>query len=202
MKVVFASNNAGKVKELQSLLNNLHFEMVPQSALSVTEIEETGLTFVENAILKARHAAQITKLPVIADDSGLIVKALHGAPGIYSARYAGKDANSANNITKLLHELRDVPEAERVAAFHCTLVYINHADDPVPLICEANWYGRISLTPSGEKGFGYDPVFYDMEQQCTAAELPLEIKNRISHRGQALQLLLKKLPEKLCLRSQ
>jgi XTP/dITP diphosphohydrolase len=202
MKVVFASNNAGKIHEMQALLNNFHIELIPQTDLGVNDIEETGLSFVENALLKARHAATLTKLPAIADDSGLIVPALHGAPGIYSARYAGVNANAKNNIEKLLQALKNTPDEKRNAAFHCTLVYMDHAEDPTPLICEGNWHGRILTSAAGENGFGYDPVFFDEQEACSAAQLPLEKKNRISHRGQALQLLIQKLPEKLCLHSQ
>lgn len=202
MKIVFASNNQGKIHEMQTLFAGLDLQLIKQSELGVDEVEETGLTFVENALLKARHAAKITGLPAIADDSGLIVNVLNGAPGIYSARYAGKNASSQHNIEKLLHELQQIPEEKRVAAFYCVLVFLNHPDDPTPLICDGTWHGRILTAPSGEKGFGYDPVFYDLQSRCAAAELPIEIKNRISHRGQALQSLLKKLPDKLCLHSQ
>jgi XTP/dITP diphosphohydrolase len=201
MKIVFASNNLSKARELFALLENINLELISQSAFLVDEIEETGLTFVENALLKARHASAITGLPAIADDSGLIVTALNGAPGIYSARYAGKKTDARKNIEKLLTDLQDVPEPERDAAFHCTLVYLAHPLDPTPLICEGTWKGFILKHATGEQGFGYDPVFYDSYQKCSAAELPLDVKNRISHRGQALQLLLKKLPEKLCLHS-
>lgn len=202
MKTVFASSNAGKIKEIQELLKNLNLDFIPQSELGVEDIEETGLTFIENALLKARHASTITGLPAMADDSGLIVNALHGAPGIYSARYAGEPSNSKNNITKLLSELKNIKDAERTAAFYCVLVYLTHPEDPTPLVCEGIWHGKILTTPTGSEGFGYDPIFYDPNTQCSAAQLPPHIKNSISHRGQALQLLLKKLPEKLCLHSQ
>lgn len=202
MKIVFASNNAGKIRELGAMFKPLNLEFVPQTELGVEEIEETGLTFVENAILKARHAAQQTGLPAIADDSGLIVSALNGAPGIYSARYAGQPSNAKKNIEKLLFEMRNISDENRHAAFYCVLVLFTSPQDPTPLICEGTWSGKILLSPTGEQGFGYDPVFFDPKNQCSAAELPLEIKNRISHRGQALQLLLKQLPEKLCLHSQ
>lgn len=202
MNIVFASNNNGKIHELQTLLKNYNLEFIPQAILGVSEIEETGLTFIENALLKARHAASVTGLPALADDSGLIVNALNGAPGIYSARYAGEPTNAKNNIEKLLFELRDVPAGKREASFHCVLAYLNHANDPTPLVCEGIWHGEILTNSIGEDGFGYDPVFYDIHEKCSAAQLPIDIKNRISHRGQALQLLLKKLPEKLCLHSQ
>lgn len=202
MKIIFASNNAGKIHEVQTLLAKFNLQFIPQADYNVTDIEETGLTFIENALLKARHASQMTGLPAMADDSGLIVDALNGAPGIYSARYAGTPTNSQKNIDKLLHELRNMPEAKRQAAFYCILVYITHPEDPTPLICEGRWQGRILTQPAGSQGFGYDPVFYDENEKCSAAELTLDRKNHISHRGQALQLLLKKLPEKLCLHSQ
>jgi XTP/dITP diphosphohydrolase len=202
MKAVFASNNLGKINEIHALTKSLDLELIPQSELGVSEIEETGLTFIENALLKARHASALTQLPALADDSGLIVRALQGAPGIYSARYAGENANSKKNIEKLLSRLEGIPDNERSAAFYCVLVFITHANDPTPLICEGLWHGTLLTAPTGDKGFGYDPVFYDTNNKCSAAQLPSETKNRISHRGQALQLLIKKLPEKLCLHSQ
>ncbi len=202
MKIVFASNNSGKIHEMQDLTKDLAIEIIPQASLNVEDIEETGLTFVENALLKARHAAKKTGLPAIADDSGLIVQALNGRPGIYSARYAGLKAEAKKNIEKLLLELRDIPFAQRGAAYHCTLVYLAHPDDPTPLICTGTWSGEILTTPTGEQGFGYDPVFFDRQHNCSAAELSLLVKNRISHRGLALQSLLEKLPEKLCSHSQ
>jgi XTP/dITP diphosphohydrolase len=197
MKIVFASHNAGKIHELQALLAEFHIDIIPQTDLNVSEVPETGLTFVENALIKARHACQATGLPAIADDSGLAVSALRGAPGIYSARYAGEKATSTDNIQKLLEQLKDVPDEERQASFHCVLVYLNTADDPTPLICHATWHGVILTNPQGKNGFGYDPVFFDMEQNQCAAELPLAIKNKISHRGKALRLLMKQLSEKI-----
>ena len=164
--------------------------MVPQTEFDVPEIEETGLTFVENAILKARNAAQHTGLPAIADDSGLEVDALNGAPGIYSARYAGEGASDEQNLTKLINTLAGVPEAERTARFQCLMVYMEHELDPTPIICQGSWEGRITEAPQGESGFGYDPVFFVPTHGCTAAELSAEEKNRLSHRGQALQQLL------------
>jgi XTP/dITP diphosphohydrolase len=156
----------------------------------VPDAEETGLTFVENALLKARNAAAHTGLAAIADDSGIEVDALHGAPGIYSARYAGAGASDQANLEKLLAVLRDVPEAARTARFQCLLVYLRHADDPTPLICQGTWEGRILDAPRGENGFGYDPVFYVPTHDCTSAELPPEVKNALSHRGQALRKLV------------
>ncbi len=163
---------------------------VPQSDFDVPDADETGLTFVENAILKARHAAQLTGLPAIADDSGLEVDALNGAPGIYSSRFAGGGASDADNLQKLLAELKEVPEDQRTARFQCLMVFMSHAEDPTPLICQGSWEGRILFAPQGENGFGYDPLFWVPGEQCTSAELPSELKNRLSHRGQALQKLL------------
>lgn len=199
MKVILASNNPGKIRELQALLEGFHLNIVPQSELGVADIPETGLTFVENALIKARHACRVTGLPAIADDSGLEVIALHGAPGIYSARYAGEAAVAQDNIKKLLTELSSVPEENRIAFFHCVLVYLAHATDPTPLICHGSWQGVILKEPQGKNGFGYDPIFFDPKLHQSAAELPLEIKNKISHRGKALQLLLTQLPEKISL---
>jgi XTP/dITP diphosphohydrolase len=192
--IVLASSNAGKVREFNQLLGGLHIEVVPQSRFNVTDAEETGLTFVENAILKARNAAQHTGLPAFADDSGLEVDALHGAPGIYSARYAGPKASDAENLEKLLAKLKDVPEERRSARFQCVLVYLRHALDPTPLICQGTWEGRILTAPRGANGFGYDPVFFVPAHACSAAELPAETKNALSHRGQALRQLLAALP--------
>ncbi len=197
MKIIFASNNSGKILELTTLLKPFNVEIIPQTSLQVSEIPETGLSFVENALIKARHACQQTGLPAIADDSGLEVFALHGAPGIYSARFAGENATSSENIKKLLSELQNVPDTHRHARFYCALVFMQHALDPTPLICEAEWQGEILTEPSGKGGFGYDPIFYDSEEKCSASGLTLEKKNLISHRGKALQLLLKKLSDKL-----
>ena len=189
-RIVLASGNPGKARELQALLADHHAEVLPQSAFNVPEAEETGLSFVENAILKARNAAAHSGLPAIADDSGLEVDALNGAPGIYSARYAGPGCSDADNNAKLLAALRDIPEAERTARFQCLLVYMRHAEDPTPLIVQGTWEGRILTAPRGEGGFGYDPLFYVQEKDCSSAELAAEEKNRLSHRGKALQALL------------
>ena len=189
-KVVLATGNAGKVRELASLLRDFGLDIVAQTDLDVESAEETGLTFIENAILKARHAAAITGLPAIADDSGLAVNALGGAPGIYSARYAGVDASDRQNLEKLLVALNDVPDGQRQAQFHCVLVYLRHADDPTPLVFHGVWPGEITRTPAGEGGFGYDPIFYVPSEGKTAAELTREEKSAISHRGQALKQLL------------
>lgn len=189
-KVVLATGNAGKVRELASLLRDFGLGIVAQTELDVESAEETGLTFIENAILKARHAASITGLPAIADDSGLAVDALGGAPGIYSARYAGVDASDRQNLEKLLVALNDVPDGQRQAQFHCVLVYLRHADDPTPLVFHGVWPGEITRAPAGEGGFGYDPIFYVPSEGKTAAELTREEKSAISHRGQALKQLL------------
>ncbi len=191
-RIVLASNNAGKVREINQLLAEQQIEVVPQKEFDIPEAEETGLTFVENAILKARHASKLSGLPAIADDSGLEVDALKGAPGIYSARYAGNGGDQANN-EKLLEALKDIPEAERTARFQCLMVYLRHAEDPTPIICQGTWEGRILTAPQGENGFGYDPVFLVPEEGCSSAELSPEVKNRLSHRGQALRKLLQAL---------
>lgn len=188
--IVLASNNAGKVREFNELLSGSEFEVVPQSDLSVPDIEETGLTFVENALLKARNAAALTGWPAIADDSGLEVDALNGAPGIYSARYAGADASDADNLHKLLQVLEDVDDENRSARFQCVMVYLRHANDPTPRIFQGSWEGRILRAPRGANGFGYDPVFYVPERNCSSAELPADIKNSLSHRGKALRQLV------------
>ena len=177
------------------MLSSLDVEVRPQSEFNVDEVEETGLTFVENAILKARHAAKISGLPAIADDSGLEVDALNGAPGIYSARYAGTDATDEQNLQKLLADLKNVPDEQRTARFQCLLVYLRHADDPTPLICQGTWEGFITQEPMGDNGFGYDPVFFVPKHNCTSAQLTPEQKNQLSHRGQALNKLLTKLPK-------
>nr|WP_241546919.1 XTP/dITP diphosphatase [Thiohalobacter thiocyanaticus] len=188
-RIVLASGNPGKAREINALLEGLGIEVLAQSEFGVPEAEETGLTFVENAILKARNAAEHTGLPAIADDSGIEVDALNGAPGIYSARYAGPGASDADNCSKLLAALKDTPEHQRGARFQCLLVHMRHAADPTPLICQGTWEGRILQAPQGENGFGYDPVFYVPTHECSAAELAPEEKNAISHRGQALRRL-------------
>lgn len=190
MKVVLATGNPGKARELDTMLAGLGLEIVPQSTLGVSEAAETGLTFIENAILKARNAAQHTKLPAIADDSGLEVDALGGAPGILSARYAGEKAGDQANLEKLLQEMKDVPDIGRSARFRCVIVYLKHAADPAPLVAEGVWEGSILRAPKGSNGFGYDPVFWVPEKGCTSAELPPDVKNRLSHRGQALARLV------------
>ena len=189
-KIVLASGNKGKVREFNEMLGGLQFEVVPQGEFAVPEIEETGLTFVENAILKARNAAMHTGLPALADDSGLEVDALQGAPGIYSARYSGPGSTDARNVDKLLEALAHVPEAERTARFQCIIVYMRHPSDPTPIIAQGSWEGRIAFERSGSGGFGYDPVFHVPELGRSVAELNADEKNSRSHRGQALRRLL------------
>ena len=189
-RIVLASNNPGKVREFNQLLSDTELEVVPQSTFSVSEIEETGLTFVENAILKARNAAQHTGLPAIADDSGLEVDALDGAPGIYSARYAGAGASDRDNLEKLLDALREVDEQQRSARFQCLMVYMRHGQDPTPRIFQGTWEGRILREPRGSGGFGYDPVFLVPDMDHASAELMPDVKNRLSHRGQAIRQLV------------
>lgn len=193
MRVVLATANLKKLAELQALLAPMAMDVAPQSAFTNVSAEETGLTFVENAILKARHAARASGLPAIADDSGIEVDALHGAPGIYSARYAGADATDQHNLAKLLAELRDVPAEKRTARYRCALVFMRWDLDPSPLICQAAWQGVIIDTPRGAGGFGYDPVFKLLDRDVTAAELAADEKNRISHRGKALRALVENL---------
>ena len=187
--LVLASGNPGKLRELKALLEDLGYDLRPQSEFAVSEVAETGTTFVENAIIKARHAAEITGLPSLADDSGIEVDALDGAPGVYSARFAGEPADDAANNALLIKKLADVPAEQRSARYRAVIVYMRHAKDPAPLICEGSWEGMIRLTPAGEGGFGYDPYFYLPEFGCTSAELSADEKNRLSHRGKALAQL-------------
>lgn len=192
-RVVLASGNSGKLREFNRLLADAHFDIVPQSEFDVPEALEDGLSFVENAIIKARNAAMFTGLAALADDSGIEVDALHGQPGIYSARYAGEPGNDQANNDKLLQELADIPEEERTARFRCCIVYMRHADDPSPLIADASWEGRILFEPSGPNGFGYDPLFFVPTHGCSSAELDPDEKNKISHRGIALNAMLEQL---------
>ncbi|AHY57858.1 RdgB/HAM1 family non-canonical purine NTP pyrophosphatase [Stenotrophomonas rhizophila] len=192
--LVLASGNAGKLKELQAMLGDLPLQIVAQGELGVSDVPETGLTFVENALIKARHASAVTGLPALADDSGLIVDALDGAPGLYSARYAGSPTNDAANNAKLLDALREVPAERRTARFYAVIVLLRHANDPQPLICEGSWEGMILDETRGSNGFGYNPVFLDPTHGLTAAEMDPAQKNAISHRALALQLLKQKLP--------
>lgn len=191
--IVLASGNPGKVREIDRLLATLDYHVVPQTELGVPDVDETGLTFVENAILKARNAAHHTGLPAIADDSGLEVDALGGAPGVHSARYAGVDASDAANVNKLLTALHNVPESGRTARFQCLMVYLRSSEDPTPVIAQGTWEGRISTAVRGSNGFGYDPVFHVPDRNCTSAELAPDEKNQLSHRGQALRVLIEKL---------
>jgi len=189
MRIVLASGNAGKVVELEQLLAGTGVQLVPQTSLGVSDADETGLTFVENALIKARHAARATGLPALADDSGICVDALDGAPGLYAARYSGVHGDSAANNAKLLRELDGVPMEKRTAYFIAVLVLLRHADDPAPLIAEGRWHGRILKAPRGAGGFGYDPLFLPDGSDLGAAEIEPALKNRLSHRGQALDVL-------------
>jgi len=189
-KLILASNNPGKIREIQSLLSGHDMEILPQALFTKEEAEETGQTFLENALIKARHAARLGGLPVIADDSGLEVDALGGAPGVFSARYAGAGASDQENNAKLLRELADVEDEKRTARFRCVMVYVRDAEDTDPIVADAAWEGRILRETRGENGFGYDPLFFVPELGCASAELPPEVKNSLSHRGQALRLLV------------
>jgi len=202
-KVVLASGNAGKLKEFQALLASCGFDVIPQSELRVPEADETGLSFVENAIIKARNACEHTGLPAIADDSGIEVDALNGKPGIYSARFSegwqGQRASDERNNLFLLNQLDNIALEQRGARYQCILVFMRHAEDPTPIICQSSWEGHILTEGIGENGFGYDPLFFVQDQQCSSAQLDKSVKNRISHRGRAMALLLAQLqsPEKL-----
>jgi XTP/dITP diphosphohydrolase len=189
-QIVLATSNKGKIAELQTLLSPLPIEWIPQSELDIPDAEETGKTFIENAILKARHASKLSGLPALADDSGLVVDALDGAPGVYSARYAGENATDEERNQKLLDELKDVGPFERSAAYHCVLALVEYEDDPVPLICHGIWEGSILTESRGTNGFGYDPIFYVPTHKKSAAELSTAEKNSISHRGQVIDQML------------
>jgi XTP/dITP diphosphohydrolase len=192
-KVVLATGNPGKLREMRAILQAMPLEVLPQSEFNCPDAIEDGLSFVENAIKKARHACAFTGLPAIADDSGLEVDALQGAPGIYSARYAGEGASDERNLQKLLLELKEVPQEKRGARFRCVIVYMRHERDPSPLICEGSWEGQIADDKQGGNGFGYDPIFYVPALDCSSAQLSAVQKNAISHRGQALRALAEKL---------
>jgi XTP/dITP diphosphohydrolase len=194
-KIVLASNNAGKVREINQLLASEQITVVAQKEFNIPDVVEDGLSFVENAIKKARHAAGLSGLPAIADDSGIEVDALNGAPGIYSARFAGPGATDEANLQKLLSHLKAIPDDQRSARFQCLLVYMRHPEDPTPVICQGTWEGRILHQPRGENGFGYDPIFYVPTHDCSSAELEPAVKNSLSHRGQALKKLLHALSE-------
>ena len=194
-RIVLASGNKGKLREFSELLADCAITVLPQSDFGVPEVDETGLTFVENALIKARNAAAHTGLPAIADDSGIEVDALQGAPGIYSARYAGPGADDAANNRKLLQVLEDVPDARRTAHFYCAIAMVRHAADPAPMVAIGRWDGRILDAPTGAGGFGYDPLFRVETHGCSSAELPPAVKNSISHRGQALAALVRQLED-------
>ncbi|WP_160063978.1 XTP/dITP diphosphatase [Psychromonas sp. L1A2] len=196
-KWVLATGNQGKVKEMSELLNSFSIEVLPQSQFNVPDVPETGTTFVENAIIKARHAAKLTGLPAIADDSGLEVDFLNGQPGIYSARYAGETATDRDNIDKLLNKLEGINPEQRKARFQCVLVYLRHALDPTPIICQGTWEGSITESVEGKNGFGYDPVFWVESEQSTSAQLDKQRKSELSHRGKALTQLVDLLKEQL-----
>jgi len=194
-QVVLASNNKGKVKEINAVLEALSIKVTPQSKFNVEEAEETGLSFVENALIKARNAAEHTQHPAIADDSGIEVPALDGRPGIYSARYAGIGASDEENLNKLVNDIKDLPEEDRIAQFVCVMVYMRHANDPIPVISQGIWKGTLLTEPRGQNGFGYDPIFFVPTHNCCSAELSSEVKNQLSHRGQALRQLVKLMHE-------
>jgi XTP/dITP diphosphohydrolase len=194
-QLVLASGNPGKLRELSAILGELGYQLHAQSEFDVEEVAETGTTFVENAIIKARHAAALTGLPALADDSGIEVDALDGAPGVYSARFSGADADDAANNALLVDKLRDIPATQRTARYRAVIVLMRHAADPSPLICEGSWEGMIQLEPAGEGGFGYDPYFFLPDRGCTSAQLSASEKNRLSHRGAALEELKRKLNE-------
>ena len=197
LEFIVASHNQGKLNELKELLAELPINILTPADVELDDIAETGITFVENAIIKARHACEETGLPALADDSGLVVDALNGAPGVYSSRYAGPNASDQDRINKVLKELKDVPSNERSASFHCVLAFYEYPGDPAPLICHGIWDGEILTAPQGNRGFGYDPIFYVPDHHCSAAELDPEVKNTISHRGQAMQEFIAILEESL-----
>lgn len=194
-EVILASGNSGKLRELQALLAAAGLTVTPQAAYAVPEAMETGLSFIENAIIKARNAARHAGRPAIADDSGIACDALHGAPGIYSARYAGPAASDADNLRQLLAAMREVPDLARRCRYICVMAYVAHAEDPTPIVCEGRWEGWLAHAPRGAGGFGYDPIFYLPAERRTAAELPAAIKQRLSHRGQALRALVARLTD-------
>jgi XTP/dITP diphosphohydrolase len=194
-EIVLASNNPGKTREINALLDDTMFSVIPQSDFNVEEVEETGLTFIENALIKARNAARFTHHPVIADDSGIEVLALKGRPGIYSARYAGVDASDEDNLNKLIEDIKPLSKEDRKARFVCLMVFLRYAEDPTPIITQGIWDGYVITEPQGENGFGYDPMFYVATHDCTSAELSPDIKNQLSHRGQALKQLVNKINE-------
>jgi len=189
-KIILATGNKGKVREFQQMLSNQNFEIIPQSEYKVPDVPETGLTFVENAIIKARHASKLTGLPAMADDSGIEVDALQGRPGIYSARYAGENASDKDNLQKLIDDMATINDPHRTARFQCALVMMQHANDPTPIICSGTWEGTLLMEAVGTNGFGYDPIFWLDHQGCTSAQLAPDVKDSLSHRGQALKQLV------------
>ncbi len=188
-KLIIATENQGKLREIQHYLQEFNLEIFPQAAFNVIAVEETGKTFIENALIKARHASFVSGLPALADDSGLVIDALNGAPGIYSARYAGEHKNDEANIAKVLQEMQEVKWQNRTAHFYCVMILLRHAEDPAPIVSTGIWHGTILTTPKGQLGFGYDPIFYVPSHNCSAAELDLTLKNQLSHRGLALKQL-------------
>ena len=196
-KWVLATGNQGKVKEMSKLLNSFSIEVLPQSQFNVPDVPETGTTFIENAIIKARHASKLTGLPAIADDSGLEVDFLNGQPGIYSSRFAGENATDQDNIDKLLSKLEGINPEQRKARFQCVLVYMRHALDPTPIICQGTWEGSITESQDGQNGFGYDPLFWVESEQSTSAQLSKQRKSELSHRGNALSQLVALLEKQL-----
>ncbi len=189
-KIVLASSNQGKLKEINAMLAEIEITVIPQSEFKISDADETGSSFIENALIKARHASAESGLPAIADDSGIVIDALEGRPGIYSARYAGVGASDEKNLWKLIKEVEALPENDRNARFICLMVYIRHKDDPTPVIAQGEWQGMAITEPRGENGFGYDPMFFLPDHQCTSAELPPDTKNLLSHRGKALRKLI------------
>lgn len=194
--IVLATHNPGKLNEFNLAFNSLNIELISASDLNIPDVAETGTTFIENAIIKAKHACQHSGLPALSDDSGLVVPALNGAPGIKSARYAGEKATSMENIALLLENLKNIHSVDRNAYFYCVLVYFRHVNDPTPIISEGVWHGTILESTQGEHGFGYDPIFYVPSEQKSAAQLTMEKKNKLSHRGQALQKLIQQLTQR------
>lgn len=192
-RIILASNNPGKLREIQAVVDPRLYQLIPQSELQISEVAETGTTFVENAIIKARHAARQSGLCALADDSGIEVDALQGAPGVRSARYAGEQASDTLNNEKLLASLQGIPDHQRGARFHCVIVYLRYAGDPMPILCQGTWEGRILHEAAGYNGFGYDPLFYVPTHGCSSAQLDPAEKNRISHRAQALKELMRAL---------
>lgn len=196
-EVVLATNNQGKVDEFNRMFADLPVTFIPQSTFKLESVAETGLTFVENALIKARYASEHTGLAALADDSGLCIEALNGEPGVHTARYAGEHGDFKSGIQKVLDKMDGIPMEERAASVYCVLVLVRHPKDPAPLICHGSWECLISEVPVGDKGFGYDPIFYFPEYQCTAGEMEPELKNKISHRAQAVEEFLEFLPYSL-----